>query len=158
MCYQVCRKDQYLVHSCSSNMYDNLPDVALLSLLTTRTINQKHGGWCLPTARPRPHFNQWCDLWQMDLNQFKCELLSITRNISPLHFPYQLERPWGFSYWTSEMELPSVGSLFEGQKDAWLSPEISFRHSWPVSSQVTLPVTSSQKPRISLAGVGSSSC
>ena len=29
----------------------------------------------------------------------------------------------------SEMELPSVGSLFEGQKDAWLSLEISFRHS-----------------------------
>ena len=53
-------------------------------------VNQKHRGWCLPTARPRPHFNQWCDLWQMDLNQSKCGLLSITRNASPFHFPYQL--------------------------------------------------------------------
>ena len=58
----------------------------------------------------------------------------------------------------SAMELSSVGSLFEGQEDAWLSPEINFRHSWPASSQVTLPVTSSQQPRILLAGVGSSSC
>ena len=53
-------------------------------------VNQKHGGWCLPTARPRPHFNQWCDLRQMDLNQSKCRLLSITGNASPFHFPYQL--------------------------------------------------------------------
>ena len=28
-----------------------------------------------------------------------------------------------------EMELPSAGSLFEGQQDAWLYSEISFRHS-----------------------------
>ena len=53
-------------------------------------VNQKHRGWCLSTARPRPHFNQWCDLWQMDLNQSKCGLLSITRNASPFHFPYKL--------------------------------------------------------------------
>ena len=53
-------------------------------------VNQKHGAWWLPTARPRPHFNQWCDLWEMNLNQSKCGLLSITRNASPFHFPYKL--------------------------------------------------------------------
>ena len=35
------------------------------------------------------HINHWCDLWQMDLNQSNCGLLSITRNASPFHFPYQ---------------------------------------------------------------------
>ena len=48
--------------------------------------------------------------------------------------------------------------IWRGQWDSWISPEISFRNSWPASSQVTLPVTSSQQPRILLANVGSSSC
>ena len=56
------------------------------------------------------------------------------------------------------MELPSAGSLLEGQQDAWLYSEISFRHSWPVSLQVTLHVTTSQQPCMLFAGVGSSSC
>ena len=50
------------------------------------------------------------------------------------------------------MELPSAGSLLEGQQDAWLYSEISFRHSWPASLQVTLHVTTSQQPCILLAG------
>ena len=107
------------------------------------------------------HIKQWYDLWHMDLNQSKCGLLSITRNASPFHYLYKLsdvqvktieaQKDLG----VLEMELPNAGSLFEGQQDAWLYSEISFRHSWPASSQVTLHVTTSQQPYILLAGVGS---
>ena len=40
--------------------------------------------------RDLDNISQWCDFWQMDLNESKCGLLSITRNTSPFHFPYQL--------------------------------------------------------------------
>ena len=68
-------------------------------------------GACL--QRDFDHINQWCDLWQMELNQSKGGLLSITTNASSFHFPYPVsdvqvktmethwEGPRGFSYETS---------------------------------------------------------
>ena len=53
-----------------------------------RSIESMENSACL--QRNLDHVNQWCDLWQMDLNQSKCGLLSITRNASPFHLPYQL--------------------------------------------------------------------
>ena len=54
-----------------------------------RAINSMEDGVnCL--QRDLDNISQWCDFWQMDLNESKCRLLSITRNTSPFHFPYQL--------------------------------------------------------------------
>ena len=52
------------------------------------SIESIEDGACL--QRDLVHIKQWFDLWQMDLNQSKCGLLSSTRNASPFHFPYQL--------------------------------------------------------------------
>ena len=73
-----------------------------------QSIESMEDGACL--QRDFDHINQWCDLWQMELNQSKCGLLSITTNASSLHFPYPVsdvqvktmethrEGPWDFSY------------------------------------------------------------
>ena len=116
---------------------NDLPDVATSTSVALfvddtkcyRSIKSMEDGAYL--QRNLDHINQWYDLCMAnDLNQSKCGLLSIIRNASPFHFPYQLsEGPWSFSNKTSEMELPSAGSLLEGQQDAWLYSEISFRHS-----------------------------
>ena len=55
-----------------------------------RSIESMEDGACLQCDLH--HINQWCDLWEMDLNQsiYQCGLLSITRNASPFHFPYKL--------------------------------------------------------------------
>ena len=89
-----------------------------------RSIESMEDGACL--QRDLEYINQWCDLWQMDLNQSNCGLLSITRHASQFHFPYQfsdvqvkameVQKDLGLyllNIWL--MELPSVGSLFEGQ-------------------------------------------
>ena len=75
---------------------NDLPDVATLASVALFADDTKcyrptkciEDGACL--QRDLDHINHWCDLWQMDLNQSKCGLLSITRNASPFHFPYQL--------------------------------------------------------------------
>ena len=51
-----------------------------------RSIESMEDGACL--QRDFDHINQWCDLWQMELNQSKGGLLSITTNASSFHFPY----------------------------------------------------------------------
>ena len=73
-----------------------------------RSIESMEDGACL--QRDFDHINQWCDLWQMELNQSKGGLLSITTNASSFHFPYPVsdvqvktmethwEGPRGFSY------------------------------------------------------------
>ena len=75
---------------------NDLPDVASstsVALFADNTncfwsIEGMEDGACL--QRDLDHINQWCDLWQMDLSQSKCGLLSITRNACLFHFPYQL--------------------------------------------------------------------
>ena len=67
----------------------DLPDVASSTSVALfaddtkcyRSIESMEDGACL--QRDLDHINQWCDLWQIDLNQSKCGLLSITRNASP---------------------------------------------------------------------------
>ena len=74
---------------------NDLPDVATSTSVALfvddtkcyRSIKSMEDGTCL--QRNLDHINRCC-LWQMDLNQSKCGLLSITRNASPFHFPYQL--------------------------------------------------------------------
>ena len=46
-----------------------------------RSVESMEDGACLQCDLD--HINQWCDLMQIDLNQSKCGLLSITRNASP---------------------------------------------------------------------------
>jgi len=75
---------------------NDLPDVASSTSVALfaddtkryRSIEIMEDGACL--QRNLDHINQWCNLWQMDLNQSKWGLLSTTRNASPFHFPYQL--------------------------------------------------------------------
>ena len=50
------------------------------------SIERMEDGACL--KRDFDHINQWCDLWQMELNQLKRGLLSITTNARSFHFPY----------------------------------------------------------------------
>ena len=120
---------------------NDLPDVATSTSVALfaddtkcyRSIKSMEDGACL--QHNLDHIKQWYDLWHMDLNQSKCGLLSITRNASPFHYLYKLsdvqvktieaQKDLG----VLEMELPNAGSLFEGQQDAWLYSEISFRHS-----------------------------
>ena len=33
---------------------------------------------------------EWCRVWQMDLNQSKCGILRVSRNVQPIQFPYLL--------------------------------------------------------------------
>ena len=144
--YEKPRKDQGSIRSTlvphNSVIYVNdLPDVATSTSVALfaddtkcyRSIKSMEDGACL--QHNLDHIKQWYDLWHMDLNQSKCGLLSITRNASPFHYLYKLsdvqvktmeaQKDLG----VLEMELPSAGSLFEGQQDAWLYSEISFRHS-----------------------------
>ena len=37
------------------------------------------------------HISNWCQSWRMDLNQSKCEVLSVTRNLNPVPSNYHLE-------------------------------------------------------------------
>ena len=62
----------------------DLPDVASSASVALpaddtkcyQTIESTEDGACL--QRDLDHINQWCDLWQMDLNQFKCGLLPLS--------------------------------------------------------------------------------
>ena len=62
----------------------DLPDVASSTSVALpaddtkcyQTIESTEDGACL--QRDLDHINQWCDLWQMDLNQFKCGLLPLS--------------------------------------------------------------------------------
>ena len=75
---------------------NDLPDVASSTSVALFADNTKcfwsiegmEDDACL--QRDLDHINQWCDLWQVDLSQSKCGLLSITINACPFHFPYQL--------------------------------------------------------------------
>ena len=85
LCFQVYRKDQYLVHIYVNDLpyVASLTSVALFADDTKcyRTIESMEDGARLQCDLD--HINQWCDLMQIDLNQSKCGLLSITRNASP---------------------------------------------------------------------------
>ena len=85
LCFQVYRKDQYLVHIYVNDLpyVASLTSVALFADDTKcyRTIESMEDGARLQCDLD--HINQWCDLMQIDLNQSKCWLLSITRNASP---------------------------------------------------------------------------
>ena len=124
---------------------NDLPDVATSTSVALfaddtkyyRPIKCIEDGACL--QRNLDHINHWCaDLWQMDLNQSKCGLLSLTRNASPFYFPYQLsdvqvddgssEGSWGFSYKTSEMELPSAGWQLFRRPIGCLALSVGQRH------------------------------
>ena len=69
---------------------NNLPYVASLTSVALfaddtkcyRSIESMEDGACLQCDLD--HISQWCDLIQIDLNQSKCGLLSITRNANPM--------------------------------------------------------------------------
>ena len=66
---------------------NDLPDVASSTSVALFDDDDDDDA-CL--QRDLDHINQWRDLWQVDLSQSKCGLLSITRNACPFHFSYQL--------------------------------------------------------------------
>ena len=35
--------------------------------------------------------NEWCQVWRIDVNKSKCEVLSVTRNVKPIKFSNLLE-------------------------------------------------------------------
>ncbi|XP_068707442.1 uncharacterized protein [Montipora foliosa] len=64
----------------------------------------------------------WCQDWRMDLNQSKCIVMSITRNVSPVMSSYILQntpvqrtdaqKAWDLSVQGLEMELSCASSCF----------------------------------------------
>ena len=126
---------------------NDLPDVASSTSVALfaddrkcyRSIESMEDGACL--QQDFDHINQWCDLWQMELNQFKRGLLSITTNASSFHFRYQLsdiqvktmetQKDLGVLVtkhlkWNSQVLATCSKANIKG---CLLCPEISFRHS-----------------------------
>ena len=88
-----------------------------------QVIKSLADGVCL--QRALDNISQWCDFWQMDLNQSKCGLLSFARNTSLFHIPYQLS---DVQVKTTEAQ-GLVACSKTNKMHAWVYPEVTLRQS-----------------------------